>query len=297
MLERFRQDGFVNVGRLFEPAELDELRAEMDRYVDAAFFGRSTGVELPWGWRNHSEEPGEIIHQMVNLWEVSGPFRRAVSRPRIVRAAAELAGAADIQVWHDQTQYKPAQAGGENAWHQDAPYWSPLEPAIALTAWIALDDADVDNGCMWMVPGSHLWGDQMGELLARRERREPRMFGDLPRFEPPANAGEWQEPRPCVVKAGEVHFHHCLTWHGSSQNRANRPRRAFAVHYMPTGVRFTGETNHPLASRIRVERGKPMIEDSERFPVVYRNGRCVSLQAPLYPIERRTESTELREHE
>lgn len=41
-------------------------------------------------------------------------------------------------------------------WHQDAPYWPIVAPMTEVTAWVALDDADEDNGCMSMVPGSPL---------------------------------------------------------------------------------------------------------------------------------------------
>ena len=72
----------------------------------------------------------------------------------------------DIQIWHDQIQYKPPHHGGINNWHQDAPYWPVLKPETPVTAWIALDDVDESNGCMWMVPGSHKWGNNI-EMLQK----------------------------------------------------------------------------------------------------------------------------------
>jgi len=275
-LDAWKNQGFVNIGRLLAEDELIELRDEMDRFVDSAFHRNAPAAELPFIARNLSEVPGDVVHQFVNLWEVSAVFRRAIAHPRIVAAAAELAGTGDLQVWYDQAQCKPPHSGGASEWHQDAPYWQPIGPPIALTAWIALDDAELDNGCMWMVPGSHRWGDHMADLMKQRERRDITSFGDLPPVEPPPGAPEWQSPCPCPVRAGEVHFHHCLTWHGSPVNRTERPRRSFAVHYLPRGVHFVGHAEHPLAARIRVAEGAPMLEDPERFPVVYRDGRVVA---------------------
>ena len=272
-LEAWRNDGFVNVGRLLDEAQLDQLRSEMDRFIEAAFHGRIEQTRLPWIARNLSEVPGDVVHQFVNLWEVSPVFRQAISHARIVETAAMLAETEDLQVWYDQAQCKPPHSGGAAEWHQDAQYWQPIGPPLALTAWIALDDAEVENGCMWMVPGSHRWGDQSAALTAQRNLRTQDAFGDLPRISPPAGTASWREPRPCPVRAGEVHFHHCLTWHGSPVNRTARERRAFSVHYLPGGVRFTGAPGHPLASRIRVAEGAPLLDDSEHFPVVYRNGR------------------------
>jgi ectoine hydroxylase-related dioxygenase (phytanoyl-CoA dioxygenase family) len=274
LLEAWRRDGFVNVGPMLNAVELAELRSEMDRFIDAAFSEGAPEARLPFIARNLSDVPGQSVHQFVNLWEVSPVFRRTISHPAIVEAAAALAGTDTLQVWYDQAQCKPPSTGGATEWHQDAQFWQPIRPSIALTAWIALDDAEVDNGCMWMVPGSHLWGDRAGELMAQRGRHSTETFGDLPPIEPPASAPAWIAPRPCPVRAGEVHFHHCLTWHGSPLNRSARVRRAFGVHYLPTGVKFVGHPGHPLGSRIRLAEGAAMLEDPERFPVVYADGRA-----------------------
>jgi ectoine hydroxylase-related dioxygenase (phytanoyl-CoA dioxygenase family) len=270
IVEAYRRDGFVNLGSFFSPREVSALSTELERYVDAGFRDRDTGVTLPWLHQDLSKVPGESLPQLVSLWEVSGPFRELATDARIGEALATLAGATELQIFCDQVQYKPARSGGPMTWHQDAPYWGCVEPAILLTAWVALDDADVDNGCMWMVPGSHQWGYANAALGWRESLRDPETFGDLPPFTPPPGSPPWQAPRPCPVRAGEVHVHHCLTWHGSPVNRTERPRRAYAVHYMPTGVRFSGLASHPLARNISLPPGTSMLEDGEHFPVVFR---------------------------
>jgi ectoine hydroxylase-related dioxygenase (phytanoyl-CoA dioxygenase family) len=65
-----------------------------------------------------------------------------------------------------------------------------------------------------------------------------------------------------------VHFHHALTWHGSRANRADRPRRACTINYLPDGMRATGPT-----WRIKVPPGTPMIQSEADFPIVYRAPR------------------------
>jgi phytanoyl-CoA hydroxylase len=269
----FRAHGFLNAGPLLDNTELEELRSEIDRLIRASFMRRSPSGEVPYAV-DLATTSEHTIYQMVNLWEVSAPFRRLIAHPRIVAAAAALAGTADLQLWFDQAQCKPPRYGGAAEWHQDAMYWQQLEPDVALTAWVALDDADVENGCMWMVPGSHRWGRQDAQLLTQRNRREAASFGELPPFEPPLGEGSWAPPRACPVRAGEVHFHHCLTWHGSPMSQSERPRRAVAIHYLPGGVRYSGYASaHPLAARIRIASGTPMLADPENFPVVLLEGR------------------------
>src|SRR3954469_10441695 len=89
----------------------------------------------------------------------------ACSRCR-ASAPQAMIGGREIRLWHDQIQYKPKGVGGVNRWHQDWPYWPTMSVANAVTAWIAIDDADVDNGCMSMVAGSHRWGDAIQHLHA-----------------------------------------------------------------------------------------------------------------------------------
>ena len=181
-------------------------------------------------------------------------------------------------MWHDQVQYKPARAGGATGWHQDAPLWPSIDPMTPVSAWLPFDDADIDNGCMWMVPGSHQWGDRQQEYLGSLGHL--RTLDDFARigdgFAPPEEA----EIRdivavPCPVKRGEVHFHHSLTWHGSPENDSPRPRRALAIHYMTGAARFTGR-DHPMREfpdrpgRGRADgQGRPAPSDAG----VYRPGR------------------------
>jgi ectoine hydroxylase-related dioxygenase (phytanoyl-CoA dioxygenase family) len=272
LVEAFDREGFVNAGPLFGPEEIFALREDLERYVDAGFRSQGTLVDLPPGVREISTAPGRSIQQLVGLWEVSALYRRLVADPRITSRAAALARTRTLQLWSDQVQYKAALSGGAMTWHQDFLYWGCIQPPIMLTAWLALDDADDENGCMWMVPGSHLWGGALGALSELQRIVDLDAFRETPAWTPPAGAGAWAPPRACPVRAGEVHFHHCVTWHGSPENRSARPRRAFAMHYMPEGVRFTGDTTHPLMARARVEAGGLMLEDPVHFPVVWSEG-------------------------
>ena len=77
------------------------------------------------------EGPGEVwlylaeedhpIWQIVNIWQASEPFRQLIHHPKITKGLAQLTGAKELRIWHDQIQYKPAAIGGVNMWHQDAP--------------------------------------------------------------------------------------------------------------------------------------------------------------------------------
>jgi ectoine hydroxylase-related dioxygenase (phytanoyl-CoA dioxygenase family) len=126
-----------------------------------------------------------------------------------------------------------------------------------LTAWVALDDADTGNGCMTMVPGSHLWGNHVRDLET------------LPSFDMPANHLGFNTPTVrCVVPAGGVHFHHSLTWHGSPVNTSGRPRRAIALHYMTHDTAFYAQGGHLMKPAITSEDGQPI--DGAPFLTVWK---------------------------
>ena len=142
-------------------------------------------------------------------------------------------------------------------WHQDWPYWGILDAPQQVTAWIPLDDLDTDNGCMSMVPGSHLWGNQI-EFLQKLTR-----FDAMPsHFQDHARAG-----RLCPVQKGYVHYHHALTWHGSHANTSPRPRRAIALHYMTEQTRYRAAGTHVMKPLVTVADGQPLTGD--HFPKVW----------------------------
>jgi ectoine hydroxylase-related dioxygenase (phytanoyl-CoA dioxygenase family) len=215
-------------------------------------------VPQPLLCRNLSPDPERPVWQVVNIWRASDAFRELVHHRQIVEEIAQLSGAAELRLWHDQIQYKPAGTGGVNMWHQDSPYWPILEPKTSqLTAWVALDDVDESNGCMSMVPGSHLWGNQI-EFLHTLKR-----FEDMPN----EFRGNPVEPRRCPVRCGEVHFHHGLTWHGSHANTSGRPRRAIALHYMTQETRHNASGDHVMKPFVEVGDGQSI--EGDAFPLVY----------------------------
>ena len=256
-IEQFHANGFLNGGQLLNDDEVETLRAEVMRAIDER---ERTDIPQPISLRNMSRDESRSVWQIVNIWEASEPFRQLVGRQDVTTAIAQLTGATELRIWHDQIQYKPPQTGGTTHWHQDAPLWPILAPMTEVTAWVALDDADVSNGCMSMVRGSHQWGDNI-EFLRQVEEYEKM---------PTEFQGRTLQVARCPVKKGEVHFHHSLTWHGSHNNTSERPRRAIALHYMTNETCFVASGEHLMKEFVEVGDGEQM--RGKHFPQVYPNG-------------------------
>jgi hypothetical protein len=250
---QFQRDGFLLGPRVLGDAQIETLRDELKRVIE----NHDTLERKPVRLSNLSGRADAPVWQIVNIWEASEPFHELIAQPTIVGEIAQLTGARELRIWHDQIQYKPATTGGVNMWHQDAPLWPVLAPMTEVSAWVALDDVDEENGCMWMVPGSHRWGNQIAYLQTLPD------FGAMP--------GEWaghalrKVSRP--VRAGQVHYHHALTWHGSPANQSDRPRRAIALHYMTQETRHVASGEHIMQPFIAAKDGEKV--EGEHFPQVW----------------------------
>ena len=252
-IDQFETNGYLRGGRVISDERVETLREELDRVIR----NKDGAPPQPVLLRNIGRETAPIW-QIVNIWEASEPFAELIRNPTITEEVAQLTGAQELRVWHDQIQYKPAEVGGVNMWHQDAPYWPIIAPMTEVSAWVALDDVDESNGCMSMVPGSHRWGNQIEFIHTLKS------FDAMPE----EYQGHPVRVEKCPVRKGEVHYHHALTWHGSHANTSGRPRRAIAVHYMLHNTRYVASGDHVMKPFVEVADGE--ILRGSHFPTVWK---------------------------
>ncbi len=162
------------------------------------------------------------------LWEVA-------THPKILDCVEALIGP-DIAILATHCFCKYGGDGKFVAWHQDVTYWG-LEPPFAMTAWYAIDDSDRENGCMRVIPGTHIDGI-----------REHGKSGDEANLlsidqEVPVTEAEEESAVDFIVKAGEISLHHGALIHGSLPNRSTRRRRGMTIRYVPTSVKVVSESS------------------------------------------------------
>jgi ectoine hydroxylase-related dioxygenase (phytanoyl-CoA dioxygenase family) len=116
------------------------------------------------------------------------------------------------------------------AWHQDVTFWG-LEPPFAITAWYAVDDADQENGCMRVIPGTHVNG-----II---EHGKAQQVGNLLSINQEVSVTPEDEARAAdiVLKAGEISLHDGTLIHGSLPNTSNRRRCGLTLRYVPPHVK------------------------------------------------------------
>ncbi len=159
--KRFYEDnGFVRVDPFLSSEELDEWRRVVDEAV-VSRGGQRFSIPVDEGpgsaVRREPTEDREyydrVFIQRVNLWQTDGAFQKLLFQKELGQFVGEMAGVEGLRVWHDQALIKQPYAN-PTAFHLDVPYWSFTSPD-AITIWIALDDATLENGCLYYVPGSH----------------------------------------------------------------------------------------------------------------------------------------------
>lgn len=252
--------------QLFDDDQLQRLHHAHDRLWAGDY---DHPIPSQYGIMPFDAQPS-ALRQQINAFWLNDEIRRAVTSPVLGAIGARLMGVESVRLWHDQVIDKPGTAGqaatqaANIGWHQDFGYWQACSTTNMCTAWVALQDTDLTNGGMRTIVGSHKWG-----LIEASDA-----FGhkDLERlaehFAEKAN-GHWLD-EPCRLKAGQVSFHHSLTFHGSGPNRSDQPRRCVIAHMMPGDtVYVAGRQWHPNLVFLgpKAVDGQPFIGDY--WPVLW----------------------------
>lgn len=266
VVEEYWERGYWISPKLFDDEQIARLRAAHER-----LWAGDHDYEVPPQYGVTACDPASPkVRQQCNAFWLNAEIRAAVTAPILGAIGARLMGVESVRLWHDQAIYKPGTAGqqvtkaGNIGWHQDFGYWKASSTTNMCTAWVALQDTDLSNGGMRTIVGSHKWGLIEGSAA----------FGDkdleaLAAQFASQGGGEWRD-EPCILKAGEASFHHCLTFHGSGPNRTDQPRLSVIAHMMPGDTVYrAGQQWHPNLVFLgpNARDGQPF--DGDYFPLLW----------------------------
>jgi len=157
---------------------------------------------------------GHALHDRDPLFETFSTGRK------LAHLAMDL-GLKQPQIWQSMYIFKQPRIGGQVDWHQDGSFFY-TEPLSVTTFWFALDDATLENGCLWVEKGGHK--NPLRERFVRAGE-EARITSVDPTPWP-----DRSDATPLEVKAGTLVCFHGKLPHFSAENTSDKPRHAYTLH-------------------------------------------------------------------
>lgn len=216
-IRAYRHDGYVTPRYRLPGSVLADLRRSVEALIDT----------------NAGVRPEQLVGAHIKSSRDTGVRGRTelldfAQNPDLLDIVEQLIGP-DLILWGSQVFSKPAGDGMAIPWHQDGQYW-PMRPLATVTVWIAVDPATVENGCLRVIPGTH-----MGGLLPHESTDEKGLA---------LNQGltkgviDEREAVDIELEAGQISLHHAMIVHGSNANRSAKRRCGYAIRYMPATSHF-----------------------------------------------------------
>lgn len=240
-LTQYDRDGYFARARVFDEPELKPLRdgvelihrkieqaadspdIEAPKLIDGKRYQDVLGSSVQWEWQNGSNE----IRTMEPYHHLDANLDKMIDDIRLWGPARALVRSDEISLFSDKLNFKRP-GGAPFPWHQDNPYWAflcnHLDQLVSVA--IILDDSTPENGCLWLIPGSHKHG-----ALACFEDR-----GDVGRLYTDIERHDLNAPVPLDLPAGSTVYFNGDIVHGSQGNKTQEKRRLLLLTYQPAGL-------------------------------------------------------------
>jgi ectoine hydroxylase-related dioxygenase (phytanoyl-CoA dioxygenase family) len=218
LVDHYHAHGYALAQGLLGADELALLRAVTDR-IEATALGAAGETSVFDFEDGHTPEEPKI-QRIKKPHRVDPLYAQLARHPGIVGVVQRIVGEA-VRLNHSKINMKAARLGSPLEWHQDWAF-APHTNMATCVASVMIDDADVENGAMQVLAGSH-----RGELLEHHDE-EGYFVGAIAPGTPGMNL---ETATPLSGPAGTISFHHPLTIHGSGANRSGRPRRILFLEY------------------------------------------------------------------
>lgn len=266
-IAQYRRDGYLVVRRVLSRDHVDACLAALTALAaDTALepgqrSGRGAFIALEPG-ADPTADRAEVIRKFGDFTDTSPALLRAAMSARLHGVLDMLMGQGRVLL-QEMALVKPPKVSGDKPWHQDAAYFRGSDPNLMFGVWIALDPATRDNGCMEVIPGSHLLGPAP---------HVPHPDINLCTIRP--DLVQLGKRVALPMEPGDVLVFHSLIHHYTAANRSNQRRRALQFHYHQVGLEWTSLEAHRALYHDRdgayagctVPKGAPFTEASSFVP-------------------------------
>ena len=255
-LKDYGDQGFLVIENFADEAECDELRAraeelvqgfdpkeivsifsthEQSRLTDEYFL--TSGDKIRFFFEENAfnsdgtlkYEKEKSINKIGHALHDLDPVFEKFSRSQKLKQLAAVIGFEDSLLLQSMYIFKQPNIGGEVTCHQDSTFLY-TEPIDIVGLWFALEDATVENGCLWAIPGGHRHGLKSRWVRASEGGMKFEIYDEAP----------WNEERlvPLEVSKGSLILLHGLLPHRSFENRSSRSRHAYTLHLVHREAKY-----------------------------------------------------------
>lgn len=265
-IDFYQQNGYLVIDDFLNVQELEHWRASVTEALQERngqkMPGKTVQVGEDDGINKDADYFSKVFDQLLNLWQTNHKVKELMLDERLGKMAAQLSGSEGIRIWHDQALIKRPW-GNPTSWHLDTPFWS-FADRRAISIWVALDDATLQNGCMYFIPGSHQQTTFDNPGIGKNMDI---IFDFYPQFKQAAAVAT-------PIKAGSCTFHNGLTIHGAGANMTPGFRRAMTCAYMPDGNVFNGQPNILPESYLQTLCIGDLLNNDEQNPLIYSQNKA-----------------------
>jgi hypothetical protein len=224
----FRRDGFMRIDALSNDAEVEVLLGLYDE-----LFQREGGFETGDRIELNADVARAPLPQIVNPERYAPRLIRGAAYRNAREIAAQLLGPGCMPTGNHAI-LKPARIGGATPWHQDEAYWDPRYAHRAVSIWLTLQPATLENGCMRFIPGSHC-GPVLRHELITADSHGLQLSETMP------GAAE----TVCELPAAGATIHDGRTLHAAGPNLSGQPRRALVFGFGLAPVLLDTPNHYP----------------------------------------------------
>jgi ectoine hydroxylase-related dioxygenase (phytanoyl-CoA dioxygenase family) len=234
-IDFYQEHGYLAIDVLTTQDEVATMRVIYDRLFQTQA-GREEGNQFDLAG---TDEDGKeaALPQILGPAKYAPELQNLLARANALQIARQLLG--PNATWSgDHAIFKPARSGAPTPWHQDEAYWNPQVDYNALSIWMPLQEATLENGCMQFIPGSH----KHDVVPHRPINNDPRIHG----LELSEEADvDISTPAICPLPSGGATLHSSRTLHYTAPNLSDVPRRAYIMTFGTSTVARKSERRFP----------------------------------------------------
>jgi ectoine hydroxylase-related dioxygenase (phytanoyl-CoA dioxygenase family) len=234
-VEFFKREGFLIIRGVLSADELAEAKSEIARLADNAESLPRVREGFQLEANQDESRTTRAFRKLGGVTAHSEIFATLMRHPKLLPPLHAIIGPR-VLLYRDVCMMKPARVGREKPWHQDSVYW-PWIPMELVSAMTAIDDASPENGCLQVIPRTHL--------------QQRQHYGDELQID--LTDAEQAQTHYVPLEAGDTLLFHSLLLHASEPNRSEQDRRVCIFSYRHPDLEFIGNKGKGPGEEILVD--------------------------------------------